>query len=227
MNSKNWQPNEDDFNFVATIEADAAKMRKDARDNNDSMKADKMRAYAKLAANIWSVSLVKGNMPKTVRVRFAEALRSRGGISDAMIERYTKNVAGISRMRKEWDIPSQATADLILGTLLQRGIDSENALTKALAGDAETDSHIENVVKQFVGSFSYRKDEDGSRVPGIWKPGKYANDFGDLIEALNEARKIFEAAQNEATQKEGERVTYQAVMETLRAMEQEAEQEAA
>jgi hypothetical protein len=81
-------------------------------------------------------------------------------------------------------------------------IDSENKLAKLVSGETDKDP-MQTMAEALVGKFTSRKDDDGNRVQGVFKPSKYEQEDWDRFEdALRELKAARVAASDAARQAE-------------------------
>jgi hypothetical protein len=81
-------------------------------------------------------------------------------------------------------------------------IDSENKLSKAVSGESDKDPMV-IMAENLIGKFTTRKDDDGNRVQGVFKPSKYEQEDWDRFEdALRELKAARAAASDAAQQAE-------------------------
>jgi hypothetical protein len=196
---------------------------KNVSDENKERTAEKnerkITAYAGLIASINGVKLVNGNLPKYARDKVWEGLTVDAGVSKAVAKKYLENSVGAVRP-SIFDFPTQATAAHIEARLIEDGIDSEAKLAKRVKPE-DVDTPEARIARDFVGGFTTRKDENGNRVPGVFKLGKYVD--GDdpfaaverLRQALDEAQRIARAATEAAAAADVERATFEEVMAAL------------
>ena len=148
----------------------------------------KIDAYAALISEIAGVKLVKGNLPRAVSNQVRKALLEDAGLKDGTAKRYLENSVGALR---ELDIPTQATPNLVRDILLSENIDSENKLAKRVSGESEKDP-MRELAETLIGKFTNRKDDEGKKVKGVFKPSKYDESdwdrFEDIVRELRAAR---------------------------------------
>lgn len=179
--------NADVFATVKVLENDIAALRDTAKANGAEANERKLDAYAEIIASISGIKLVKGNLPRAVGNQLREGLLG-AGLKEALVKRYTENSVGALRVL---GIPSQATPELVKEILETENIASENQLAKRINGEAEKDK-VAALAEALIGKFTTRKDEDGNRVKGIFKPSDLDqadwDRFEDLVRELKAAR---------------------------------------
>jgi hypothetical protein len=181
------QINADVFATVKTLEGAISALRDVAKENGAEANGKKLDAYAEIIASISGIKLVKGNLPRAVGNQLRDGLLE-AGIKEALVKRYTENSVGALRVL---DIPSQSTPELVKEILETENIASENQLAKRINGDAEKDK-VAALAEALVGKFTTRKDQDGNRVKGVFKPSDLEQTdwdrFEDLVRELKAAR---------------------------------------
>jgi len=179
--------NADVFATVKTLEGAISALREVAKENGAEANGKKLDAYAEIIASISGIKLVKGNLPRAIGNQLREGLLE-AGLKEALVKRYTENSVGALRVL---DIPTQATADLVKEILETENIASENQLAKRISGEAEKDK-VAALAEALVGKFTTRKDQDGNRVKGVFKPSDLEqadwDRFEDLVRELKAAR---------------------------------------
>lgn len=181
------QINADVFATVKSLEGAITALREVAKENGAEANSRKLDAYAEIIASISGIKLVKGNLPRAIGNQLREGLLE-AGLKEALVKRYTENSVGALRVL---DIPSQATPDLVKEILETENIASENQLAKRINGEAEKDK-VASLAEALVGKFTTRKDDQGNRVKGIFKPSDLDqadwDRFEDLVRELKAAR---------------------------------------
>jgi hypothetical protein len=181
------QINADVFATVKSLEGAISALREVAKENGAEANGKKLDAYAEIIASISSIKLVKGNLPRAIGNQLREGLLE-AGLRDALVKRYTENSVGALRVL---NIPTQATPDLVKEILETENIASENQLAKRINGEAEKDK-VASLAEALVGKFTTRKDQDGNRVKGVFKPSDLEqadwDRFEDLVRELKAAR---------------------------------------
>ena len=179
--------NSDVFATVKTLEGAITALREVAKDSGAEANSHKLDAYAEIIASISGIKLVKGNLPRAIGNQLREGLLE-AGLKEALVKRYTENSVGALRVL---DIPSQATPDLVKEILESENIASENQLAKRINGEAEKDK-VAGLAEALVGKFTTRKDDQGNRVKGVFKPSDLEqadwDRFEDLVRELKAAR---------------------------------------
>jgi len=179
--------NADVFATMQTLEDSISALRGDAKLSQEEANGKKILAYSELIAGISGIKLVKGNLPRAIGNQVREGLLA-AGIKEALVKRYMENSVGALRVL---DIPTQATADLVAEILATENISSENQLTKRVNGEAEKDK-VASLAEALVGKFTTRKDDQGNRVKGVFKPSDLEqadwDRFEDLVRELKAAR---------------------------------------
>jgi len=188
MTKLNLDPNV--FSDLGALVADSKAVAEANNAANQEISARKIAMYARLAGEIWSVGLKKGNLPKYAREEFQEAMMNGASLdaSKGAGQRYFNGAVGISRMRKELEIPAQATVDAIKSALDANGINTEAKLHTLISGGPASD--IAKVVARYVGRATYGKDDDGKKFVTGYKAGARRDELDDLIEALQMERSL-------------------------------------
>jgi hypothetical protein len=181
------QINADVFATVKSLEGAISALREVAKENGAEANGKKLDAYSEIIASISGIKLVKGNLPRAIGNQLREGLLE-AGLKEALVKRYTENSVGALRVL---DIPSQATPDLVKEILETENIASENQLAKRINGEAEKDK-VAALAEALVGKFTTRKDDQGNRVKGVFKPSDLEqadwDRFEDLVRELKAAR---------------------------------------
>jgi hypothetical protein len=176
------------FATIHAAEKAVEGLKGEAKENTKARNDHKITAYSALISQLAGVKLVKGNLPRAIGNQVRKALLEDSGLKDATAKRYLENSVGAMR---ELDIPTQATPELVKDILLSENIDSENKLAKRVSGEAEKDP-MRDLAETLIGKFSTRKDDDGNRVKGIFKPSKFDeadwDRFDDIVRELRAAR---------------------------------------
>lgn len=176
------------FAGIATAERAISGFKGEAKESQKQANDQKIGAYSMLIASLSGQKLVKGNLPRAVSKQVYKGLIEEAGVKEASAKRYLENSVGALRAL---DIPTQATPSLVKDILLSENIDSENKLSKRVTGEDEKDPMVA-LAETLIGRFTSRKDENGSRVQGVFKPSKYEQDdwdrFEDAIRELKAAR---------------------------------------
>lgn len=179
--------NSDVFATVKSLEGAISALREVAKENGAEANGKKLDAYAEIIASISGIKLVKGNLPRAIGNQLREGLLE-AGLKDALVKRYTENSVGALRVL---NIPTQATPDLVKEILESENIASENQLAKRINGEAEKDK-VAALAEALVGKFTTRKDDQGNRVKGVFKPSDLEqadwDRFEDLVRELKAAR---------------------------------------
>lgn len=181
------QINEGVFAVVKSLEGAISALREVAKENGAEANGKKLDAYAEVIASISGIKLVKGNLPRAIGNQLRDGLLE-AGLKDALVKRYTENSVGALRVLS---IPSQATPELVAEILASENIASENQLAKRVNGDSEKDK-VQGLAEALIGKFTTRKDEDGNRIKGVFKPSDLDqadwDRFEDLVRELKAAR---------------------------------------
>lgn len=207
----------DIFDRIHETEVFGAGVREENKERTEDLNNQKITAYSGLIASIAGVTLVKGNLPKYARDKVWNGLTQDAGVTKAVAKKYLENSVGAVR---ELDIPTQATGMAVKQILLDEDITSEAKLAKRVKAEAD-DSPEGRVCRDFVGGFTTRKDDNGNRVPGVFKLGKHTDEADPfaalerLRSALDEAERIARAAIEAAAAAEEERASYEEVMNAL------------
>ena len=179
--------NADVFATVKSLEGAISALREVAKENGAEANGKKLDAYSEIIASISGIKLVKGNLPRAIGNQLREGLLE-AGLKEALVKRYTENSVGALRVL---DIPSQATPDLVKEILETENIASENQLAKRINGEAEKDKVVA-LAEALVGKFTTRKDDQGNRIKGVFKPSDLDqadwDRFEDLVRELKAAR---------------------------------------
>jgi len=176
------------FATIHTAEKAIADLKGVNKENTAAANARKIEAYSALISQIAGTKLVKGNLPRAVGNLIRKALLEDAGVKEASVKRYIENSVGALR---ELDIPTQATPELVQDILLSENIDSENKLAKRVSGETDKDP-MRDLAETLIGKFTTRKDDDGKKVQGVFKPSKFEPEdwdrFDDFVRALKAAR---------------------------------------
>ena len=179
--------NSDVFATVKSLEGAITALREVAKENGAEANSRKLDAYAEVIASISGIKLVKGNLPRAIGNQLREGLLE-AGLKEALVKRYTENSVGALRVL---NIPTQATPDLVKEILETENIASENQLAKRINGEAEKDK-VAALAEALVGKFTTRKDDQGNRIKGVFKPSDLEqadwDRFEDLVRELKAAR---------------------------------------
>jgi hypothetical protein len=179
--------NSDVFATVKSLEGAITALREVAKENGAEANSRKLDAYAEVIASISGIKLVKGNLPRAIGNQLREGLLE-AGLKEALVKRYTENSVGALRVL---NIPTQATPDLVKEILETENIASENQLAKRINGEAEKDK-VAGLAEALVGKFTTRKDDQGNRIKGVFKPSDLDqadwDRFEDLVRELKAAR---------------------------------------
>jgi hypothetical protein len=176
------------FADIATHEKAIEGLKGEAKERNAAANVEKISAYASLIASLASQKLVKGNLPRAVSKQVYKGLMEDAGVKEATAKRYLENSVGAIRIL---DIPQQATPSLVKDILLSENIDSENKLSKRVSGEDDKDP-MRSMAESLIGKFTSRKDENGQKVQGVFKPSKFDQEdwdrFEDYLRELKAAR---------------------------------------
>ena len=186
------------FAGIATAEKAIEGFKGEAKASAASANDQKIGAYSLLIASLSGTKLVKGNLPRAVSKQVYTGLMQDAGVKEATAKRYLENSVGALRVL---EIPTQATPELVKDILLSENIDSENKLAKRVSGEDEKDP-MRVLAEALIGKFTTRKDENGQRVQGVFKPSKFEQEdwdsFEDHIRELKAARAAAEDAGKQA-----------------------------
>jgi hypothetical protein len=187
------------FDEIATRETSITNLKGEAKERTVEANGQKIGAYSALIAGLSGQKLVKGNLPRAVSKQVYKGLIEDAGVKEATAKRYLENSVGALRVL---DIPTQATPALVKAILDSENIDSENKLSKAVNGESDKDPMV-IMAENLIGKFTTRKDDDGNRVQGVFKPSKYEQEDWDRFEdALRELKAARAAASDAAQQAE-------------------------
>lgn len=186
------------FAGIATAEKAIEGFKGEAKASAASANDQKIGAYSLLIASLSGTKLVKGNLPRAVSKQVYTGLMQDAGVKEATAKRYLENSVGALRVL---EIPTQATPELVKDILLSENIDSENKLAKRVSGEDEKDP-MRVLAEALIGKFTTRKDENGQRVQGVFKPSKFEQEdwdsFEDHLRELKAARAAAEDAGKQA-----------------------------
>jgi hypothetical protein len=187
------------FAEIATRETSIANLKGEAKERTVEANGQKIGAYSALIAGLSGQKLVKGNLPRAIAKQVYKGLIEDAGVKEATAKRYLENSVGAIRAL---DIPTQATPALVKAILDSENIDSENKLAKLVSGETDKDP-MQTMAEALVGKFTSRKDDDGNRVQGVFKPSKYEQEDWDRFEdAMRELKAARVAASDAARQAE-------------------------
>ena len=184
------------FAEIATRETSIANLKGEAKERTVEANGQKIGAYSALIAGLSSQKLVKGNLPRAIAKQVYKGLIEDAGVKEATAKRYLENSVGAIRTL---DIPTQATPALVKAILDSENIDSENKLAKAVSGESDKDPMV-IMAENLIGKFTTRKDDDGNRVQGVFKPSKYEQEDWDRFEDAMRELKAARAAASDAAQ---------------------------
>ncbi len=197
------------FADIAARETQIAGLKGEAKERSAAANDQKISAYSALIAALSGNKLVKGNLPRAVSKQVYRGLIDDAGVKEAVAKRYLENSVGALRVL---DIPTQATPGLVRDILLSENIDSENKLSKRVSGENDKDP-MQVMAEALIGKFTSRKDENGQRVQGVFKPSKFEQEDWDRFEDAMRELKAARAASSDAAQiaaAEAERVNSEA-----------------
>lgn len=198
MNAQNSPVDSTVFAGIATAEKAIETYKGEAKQSSANANDQKIGAYSLLIASLSGTKLVKGNLPRAVSKQVYTGLMQDAGVKEATAKRYLENSVGALRVL---EIPTQATPELVKDILLAENIDSENKLAKRVSGEDEKDP-MRVLAEALIGKFTTRKDENGQRVQGVFKPSKFEQEdwdsFEDHIRELKAARAAAEDAGKQA-----------------------------
>lgn len=193
----------DTASAVASREAQIESLTGSAKESRAAANAQKVGAYADIISALASVPLTsKGKLPRAVSTDLRDTLLE-AGVSKACTKRYVENSTAALRV---FDIPSQATPELIEDILASENIDSENALKKACFASREV-SDVRAFAEKLVGKFKTRYTDGGKEVATEeFHPSKLTDEqidaaleeFEDAMRELRAAREAAKAAANTA-----------------------------
>ena len=176
------------FADIAAHEKAIEGLKGEAKERTAAANVEKISAYASLIASLASQKLIKGNLPRAVSKQVYKGLMVDAGVKEATAKRYLENSVGAIRIL---DIPQQATPSLVKDILLSENIDSENKLSKRVSGEDDKDP-MQSMAESLIGKFTSRKDENGQKVQGVFKPSKFEQEdwdrFEDYLRELKAAR---------------------------------------
>jgi len=217
MRAKDFVTNADTFRKIMDAEVLGKDVAAQNKERNEDLADRKITAYSNLIADLKDIRLQKGNLPGSVRDKVWEGLTVSAGLSTSVAKKYMETSIKAIRM---FDFPSQGGAAAVKQELLSQGLDSESKLRKRVSGEDKLTPE-QQVAKDFVGGWTYKKNDEGESEPSMWKWGKNvdpADPFAAMdraIEAMQEMRRIAEAALDAAREAESERATYEQVMAAL------------
>jgi hypothetical protein len=181
---------------VASREAQIEGLTGSVKESRAAANAVKIEAYADIIAALASVPLTsKGKLPRAVSTDLRDTLLE-AGVSKACTKRYVENSTAALRV---FDIPSQATPELVEEILETENVDSENALKKACFNSREV-SDVRAFAEKLVGKFKTRFTDGGSEVAtDDFHPSKLTDDQIDAaLEELEDAMRELRAARDAA-----------------------------
>jgi len=204
------------FLDINRAEGDIAKLKKLAKDNSGEAHERKVDAYSSLVHGMLPIRLVKGNLPRAISKVVLTGLTEEAGVKSAVAKKYLENSVGLLR---KLDIPTQATPSLVKDMLLAANLTSESKIARYVTGEDAKDELLA-IAEKLVGKFTTRKDEDGNRVPGVFKSSDFTERdferFDNILRELKASRSAAEKAAAEAGAKLSEE--NDAVGEVLDAM---------
>lgn len=189
------------FADIAGHEKNIEGLKGEAKERTAAANSEKISAYAALISGLSSQRLVKGNLPRAISKQVYKGLIEDAGVKEASAKRYLENSVGAMRVL---EIPTQATPSLVRDILLSENIDSENKLAKRVSGETEKDP-MQALAETLIGKFTSRKDEQGNKVQGVFKPSKFEQEDWDRFEdAVRELKAARQAAGDAAKQAEAD-----------------------
>lgn len=195
-------------NFIDTAKAVFAReavieeFKGNVAENREAANAQKISAYSEIIASLASVDLTaKGKLPRSVSTDLRDSLIN-AGVSKSCTKRYVENSTAALRV---FDVPSQATPELVEEILECENISSENALKKACFASRDV-SEARAFAEKIVGKFKTRYTDSGKEVEtDEFVPSKLSDDeIDDMIAEFNEAVSGLRAVREEAI--EGARI---------------------
>jgi len=181
---------------VATREAQIEGLTGSIKENRAAANAVKVEAYADIISALAAVPLTsKGKLPRSISTDLRDTLLE-AGVSKACTKRYVENSTAALRV---FDIPSQATPELVEEILTTENIDSENALKKACFDSREV-SDVRAFAEKLVGKFKTRFTDGGKEVATEdFHPSKLTDaEIDAALEELEDAMRELRAARTAA-----------------------------
>lgn len=177
---------------VADREAEIESLNGSMKETRAEANAQKIGGYAEIISALASVPLTaKGKLPRAVSTDLRDTLLE-AGVSKACVKRYVENSTAALRV---FEVPSQATPELIEEILAAENITSENALKKACFNTREV-SDARAFAEKLVGKFKTRFTDGGNEVATEdFHPSKMTDDQIDAtLEELEDAVRELRAA---------------------------------
>lgn len=167
-----------------------------AAESRAEANAVKVAAYSDIISALAAVPLTsKGKLPRAVSTDLRDTLLE-AGVSKSCTKRYVENSTAALRV---FEIPTQATPELVQEILESENIDSENALKKACFNSRDV-SDVRAFAEKLVGKFATRYTDGGTEVTTEeFRPSKLTDEqieaaMEELEDAMRELRAAREAA---------------------------------
>jgi len=198
------------FQFdIAAAEAVAAKEveikgHKETRSEvTEEINTAKVSQYAQMMAGLRDAPRQKGQLTRPARKSVEDAMDAAGGvdISKGTGKRLYDGAVAMTNPKVYKaalgeDMPTQATAGYFEARLIEAGLTTESKITAA-AFPAQSEDAIDQIVRKVVGGYTYRKNDDGTRVPNNWRAGALLDEYDEVIKRLQDAKRISDAVQAE------------------------------
>jgi hypothetical protein len=181
---------------VASREAEIEGLTGSIKETRAAANKVKIGAYSDIISALASVPLTsKGKLPRSISTDLRDTLLE-AGVSKACAKRYVENSTAALRV---FEIPSQATPELVEEILATENIDSENALKKACFNSREV-SDVRAFAEKLVGKFKTRLTDGGKEVETEeFRPSKLTDEEIDAaLEELDDAMRELRAARTAA-----------------------------
>ena len=181
---------------VASREAEIEGLKGSMKETRAAANKVKVAAYADIISALAAVPLTsKGKLPRAVSTDLRDTLLE-AGVSKSCAKRYVENSTAALRV---FEIPSQATPELVEEILATENIDSENALKKACFDSREV-SDVRAFAEKLVGKFKTRFTDGGKEVATEdFHPSKLTDaEIDAALEELEDAMRELRAARTAA-----------------------------
>jgi len=188
---------------VAAHQRDIEAQKATRQEVTEEINTSKVRQYAEMMAGLKDAPRQKGQLTRPARKSVEDGMDAAGGldISKGQGKRLYDGAVALTnpKVYKDVfgeDVPSQATASYFESRLVEKGLNTEQKITKA-AFPAQSGDEIDAIVRKVVGGYTYRKEDDGTRVPNNWRAGALIEQYDEVIKRLQDAKRISDAVQAE------------------------------
>ena len=184
MANQTFSLSDNTVSIVSANETTLAGLKGDAKQVTEQVNTTKLASYAELISAISSVTLTKGNLPRTISKTVRHDLTTDGGCRDAVAKKYIENSVAAKR---KFGFGDNTTPTAVLAVFSDQGITSEAKLAKAVSGEDNKSAAL-ILAEKVIGKWSNKKDDNGNVVQGDkWKDGL---DDKELAVFFDELRKL-------------------------------------